>query len=214
MRATLNKLFTLFFVMLLWTAIPTQAQTSVALSALGSFKPTTGNSVTRQVPSNSPGFMIELRHISSPLFGYDVAYSYRGADQLYEYIGSIPASCPGPACPTYVTSNSQPVNADSHALTLNWVVSLPVANFRVFALAGGGFENFNPTSSQAGGTQSQTRGVFDYGAGFDWTLLPHLGLRFQYRGNVFKAPQLATAFSSTDKFTQESEPMLGAYFNF
>ena len=214
MRATLSKLFTAFFSLLLCAAIPAQAQTSVALSALGSFKTNSSSAITRQVPSNSAGFMLELRHISNPLMGYDVSYSFRGADQLYEYIGSIPASCPGPACPAYVTSNGQPVNADAHSLTLNWVVSLPVTNFRVFALAGGGFEKFNPTSSQAGGTQSQTKGIFDYGAGFDWTLLPHLGLRFQYRANVYKAPALTTVFSSTGKFTHDSEPMIGAYFNF
>lgn len=207
MRASLDKFLTAALVLMLWNALPAFGQTSVAVSALGSFKSNSSNAVTRQIPANSAGFMIELRHISSPLFGYDVAYSYRGADQLDER--THPLGCPGPSC-----INSQPVNANAHSLTLNWVVSLPVANFRVFALAGGGFERFNPGGSQAGSTQAQTKGLFDYGAGVDWTLLPHLGLRFQYRGNVYKATQLATAFSSTDKFTQDSEPMLGAFFRF
>lgn len=213
MRAPIHKLLVASLVLLLWNALPVHAQTSVAVSALGSFNPNSSSAVTRQIPSNSPGFMIELRHISNPLMGYDVAYSFRRADQLYEYIGPTPPNCPGPACPTYVTSG-QPVNADAHSLTLNWVVSLPLANFRVFALAGGGFERFAPSGSQAGSTQGQTKGLFDYGAGVDWTLLPHLGLRFQYRGNVYKAPQLAAAFESTDKFTQNSEPMLGVFFRF
>lgn len=203
----LKNLLILPLAAVLCGVLPAHAQTSVALSALGSFKPNSSNAVTRQIPANSAGFMIELRHISSPLFGYDVAYSYRGADQIYEL--THPLGCPGPSC-----INSQPVNANAHSLTLNWVVSLPVANFRVFALAGGGFERFNPGGSQAGSTQAQTKGLFDYGAGVDWTLLPRLGLRFQYRGNVYKAPQLATAFESTNKFTQDAEPMIGAYFNF
>lgn len=207
MRASLNKFLTAALVLLLWNALPARAQTTVALSAIGSLKPTISSLVTRQVPSNSPGFMIELRHISNPLVGYDVAYSFRGADQLYERIH--PLGCPGPSC-----INAQPVNAHAQSLTLNWVVSLPVANFRVFALAGGGFEKFNPSGSQAGGTQGQTKGLFDYGAGIDWTLLPHLGLRLQYRANVYKAPALATAFESTDKFTHDAEPMLGAFFRF
>lgn len=215
MRAPLKKFLVAALVLLLWNALPARAQTSVAVSALGSFKTNSSSALTRQVPSNSAGFMIELRHISSPLFGYDVAYSFRGADQLYEYIGPIPAVCSPTECPAGgAPPNSQPVNADAHALTLNWVVSLPISNFRVFALAGGGFEKFNPSGSQAGSTQAQTKGLFDYGAGVDWTLLPHLGLRFQYRGDVYKAPQLATAFESTDKFTQNSEPMLGAFFRF
>jgi len=106
------------------------------------------------------------------------------------------------------------VSANANELALNWVVSAPILGFRIFALAGGGFESFNPTGSNGVSTQSQTKGLYDYGAGVDWTVLPHLGLRFQYRGNVYKAPDLATAFSSTDKFTHDAEPMIGAYFNF
>lgn len=207
MRTPLNKFLTAALILLLWNALPAHAQTSVAVSALGSFRQTTGNFVTRQVPSNSPGFMVELRHISNPLMGYDVSYSFRGADQLYESGGP---ACTGSSCPP----GAQPVNATVHELALNWVVSLPVANFRVFALAGGGFQKFSPTSSQAGGTQSQTKGVFDYGAGVDWTLLPHLGLRFQYRGNLYNAPELSTVLPSSGQTTHDAEPMLGAFFRF
>ena len=48
----------------------------------------------------------------------------------------------------------------------------------------------------------------------DWTVVPHLGLRFQYRGNLYKAPDLASVFSSTNSFTHNSEPMIGAFFRF
>lgn len=191
----------------LFGATPTLAQTTVAVSALGSIRPDTGNTITRQVPSNSAGFMLELRHISNPLVGYGVSYSFRGADQLYEYRGP---ACVGSTCPPA----AQPVNADAHQLALNWVVSLPISNVRVFALAGGGFQRFEPTSYQAAPTRGETKGLFDYGAGLDWTLLPHLGVRLQFRSNVYKAPALATAFSSTGKFTQDLEPMAGAYFRF
>jgi opacity protein-like surface antigen len=63
-------------------------------------------------------------------------------------------------------------------------------------------------------TQSETKASFIYGAGVDWTVLPHLGLRFQYRGRVSKAPDLTTAFSSTGNFTRTSEPVIGAFFRF
>ncbi len=207
MRAILNRLFTVTLVLLPWSVLPAHAQTTIALSALGSYQSSTSNSVTRQVRSRRAGLMAELRHISNPLVGYDISYSFRGADQLYEYQGP---TCVGSSCPP----SGQPVNAYAQELAFNWVVSLPVRHLVVFALAGGGFEKFDPTNSQAGGTRSQTEGVFDYGAGFDWNLLPHLGLRFQYRGNVYKAPALATAFSSTDQFTHEAEPVVGAYFKF
>ena len=205
----LKKLATLTLAVAFLSVLPSHAQTSVAVSALGSFPSSTSSSNGSQSGSNQGGLMLELRHISNPLVGYDVSYSFRRANMAY--YGPVPY-CPSGSGPCITPS--QAVHADAQELTLNWVVSLPLLNFRPFLLAGGGFQRFNPTGTQAGSTQSQTKPVFDYGAGVDWTVLPHLGLRFQYRGNVYKAPQLATAFSSTDKFTQDAEPMIGAYFNF
>jgi opacity protein-like surface antigen len=61
-------------------------------------------------------------------------------------------------------------------------------------------------------TSTSTKGVFVYGAGVDWGLLPHIGLRLQYRGNLYQASSLANAFSSTNAFTHTAEPMIGVYF--
>jgi len=91
------------------------------------------------------------------------------------------------------------------------VASLKIANLRPFALAGGGLL-FNEPSGNQTNTTSSTKGVFDYGAGLDWGLLPHLGLRFQYRGNLYKAPDLTHLYTSTGAFTHTSEPMIGVYF--
>ncbi|MCL5262975.1 MAG: porin family protein [Acidobacteria bacterium] len=209
MKLNFKTILTMSMALALWSALSARAQTSIALSALGSFPSTTTTTVQRQTASDQAGFMVELRHISNPLVGYDVSYTFNRANQNYEYTGPTPL-CPLPAC----SAPEQPVHANAHTLTLNYVVSLPILDFRVFALGGGGFQHFSPTNNPNVSTQSQTKGVFDYGAGLDWTVLPHLGLRFQYRGYVYKAPQLATAFSSTDKFTHDAEPMIGAYFNF
>jgi outer membrane cobalamin receptor len=51
-----------------------------------------------------------------------------------------------------------------------------------------------------------------YGAGLDWGLIPHIGLRFQYRGNLYKAPDLSTLYTSSGAFTHTAEPMIGVYF--
>ncbi len=63
-------------------------------------------------------------------------------------------------------------------------------------------------------TTSSNEPVYVYGAGLDFRLVPHLGLRFQYRGNVYKAPEITTAFGSNGAFTHTAEPMIGAYFKF
>jgi hypothetical protein len=115
-------------------------------------------------------------------------------------------------------------------VTGDWVVSLKAANLRPFALAGGGLllnmpsggtvttttcGTVNPLCSQTttvAATSTSAAGVFVYGAGLDWELLPHLGLRLQYRGNLYKAPAIANAFSSTNAFTHTAEPVIGIYF--
>jgi opacity protein-like surface antigen len=184
------------------------AQTDVAVSLYGAFTGTTTGNGTVQSPSNAAGGLIEVRHIKHPWLGYEGTYSFNRANQTYS-LNTIPTACPVGGCGITAAS----VSANAHQVTGDWVASLKVANFRPFALAGGGLLFDAPTSGQTG-TSSTTKPVFVYGGGLDWGLLPHLGLRFQYRGNLYKAPDLTTLFTSASKFTHTSEPILGAYFRF
>ena len=187
-------------------AIAASAQTDVALSLSGAFSgTTTGNGVT-QSPANQAGGMLELRHISNPLVGYEATYSYNRANRSYFAI------CPN--TPGFCNvAQMETVPANAHEITGDWVVSMGLANLRPFALAGVGMLMNVPAGSQTG-TSTSTRAVFVYGAGLDWGLLPHLGLRLQYRGNLYKAPDMVNAFQSTNAFTHTAEPMIGAYFRF
>ncbi len=184
-------------------AAPAGAQTSVALSLYGAFSGATSGNGVQESPSNSAGGIVELRHISNPLVGWDLNYSYNRANQVYWLAG-----CPGDACP-----NPAAVSANAHEVTGDWLVSLHISNVRPFALAGVGVLFNEPTSSQSN-TTSSDKPVFVYGAGLDWGLVAHLGLRFQYRGNVYKAADVSTAFSSTGAFAHTAEPMIGAYLRF
>jgi hypothetical protein len=236
MRPT--QLFTQsFFVVLLiagpavMTGVASQAQTSVALGVYGAFNGTTSGDGTQQSPANQAGGLFEFRQIKNPLVGYEATYSYNRADQTY-------TSNSFAVCGVCTAGQSwTPVPANAHEVTGDWVVSLHGANLRPFALAGGGVLLNVPSNAQAttttlvtgcgGGnpgctpgnvttnttpTSTSTEGVFVYGAGLDWELLPHLGLRFQYRGNVYKAPAIANALSSTNAFTHNAEPVIGIYF--
>jgi hypothetical protein len=127
-------------------------------------------------------------------------------------------------------SHTAAIPSNAHEITGDWVISLKAAKLRPFALAGGGLLLNVPTGGtvtnvQCGGvsnvclatttgatTSTSIQGVFVYGAGLDWELLPHLGLRLQYRGNLYKAPAVANAFSSTNAFTHTAEPVIGIYF--
>ena len=181
------------------------AQTDLALSLYGAFSgttntSTTGNTTFTESPSNAAGGMVELRRIRNPLVGYEATYSFNRANQVY--LGNCSLCFPAI------------VSANAHEIAGDWLISAHAANLRPFALAGIGLLLNEPTSGQSA-TTSSTQAVYVYGAGLDWGLLPHIGLRFQYRGNVYRAADLTTAFgASTLAFTHTAEPMIGAYFKF
>jgi opacity protein-like surface antigen len=185
------------------------AQTSVGLSLYGAFNQSTSGNNTAQSPSNSAGGLIELRHISNPILGFEATYSYNRANQHYSFDG------PATACPTTGCTSITPatVKANAHELTVDWIPSLHLGSFRPFGVLGVGLL-LNVPQSGDNTTGTEHKPVYVYGAGLDWGLLPHLGLRFQYRGNLYKAPDLTSLYSSTDKFTRTAEPMIGAYFSF
>ena len=187
-----------------------RAQTDVAASIYGTFtEKSTGNGII-QSPSNAAGTLVELRHIRNPLIGFEATYSFNRANQVYSNTNPTPAACPFPGC-TNPSSVSVPANA--HQVTGDWVASLKVGHLRPFALAGVGLLLDVPANSQSN-TTTTTKPVYVYGGGIDWGLLPHIGLRFQYRGNLYKAPDLTSLYTSTDRFTHTAEPMIGAYFRF
>lgn len=186
--------------------LPVVAQTDVGVSLYGAFSGTTNGNGTAQSPANAAGGLIEVRHISNPIVGYEGTYSFNRANQRYSSQGY---ACPvvTPSCPPL---EPESVSADAHEITADWIASIRLAQFRPFALGGVGVLFDAPVSGQSN-TQSQTKPVFVYGAGFDWGLLPHLGMRFQYRGNLYKAPNLTKLYTSTDAFTHTAEPMIGVY---
>ena len=201
-------------------AVPTQAQTDIALSGYGAFTPSTTTSSVIEHPASQGGFLVELRHISNPLVGYEVNYGFNRANETYASAQTCTRNCTGFAAA---------VPADAHEITADWVVSLKILNFKPFALAGGGALVTVPqggtlrtticgtictTSNVLATTRTETKGIFNYGAGFDATLIPHVGVRFQYRGRLSKAPDLVTAFSSTNRFRNTAEPVFGVFLRF
>jgi opacity protein-like surface antigen len=192
----------LLFVLAAAVCAAAHAQTDLALSVYGAFSGTAGSGLGIQdTPSNSAGGMIELRHINNPLVGYEATYSFNRANQVY--VGNCSLCSP------------VAVSANAHEITGDWLISVHAANLRPFALAGIGLLLTEPAGGQSN-TTSSNQPVYVYGAGLDWGLLPHLGLRFQYRGNVHRAPLITTSYAgaSAHSFTQTAEPMIGAYFRF
>jgi len=196
----LNLLLALILAVATCASVP--AQTSVGVSLYGAFNGTTTGNNVQESPSNSAGGLIELRHISNPVFGYEATYSYNRANTSYR--------CGGTSCPVLTPAL---VSANAHQVTVDWVPSIHVANLRPFGVLGVGLLLNEPAGNQAN-TSSSARAVYVYGAGLDWGFLPHLGLRFQYRGNLYKSPDLSKLYTSSNAFRHTSEPMVGAYFSF
>jgi hypothetical protein len=207
MRITRGSIAVLFFGLTFGGSF-LNAQTDVALSLYGAFSAkTTGNGV-EQSPANAAGALIEVRHISHPLIGFEGTYAYNRANQTY--IPS-PYTCPVGDSPCPPTAAA--ISANAHEVTGDYLASVKIANLRPFALAGVGLLFNQPASGQAD-TMSSNKPVFVYGAGLDWGLIPHLGIRLQYRGNLYKAPELTNVFTSSGAFVRTAEPVVGAYLRF
>jgi opacity protein-like surface antigen len=190
------------------SAAPAFAQTSLALSVYGAFTGATNGNSVQESPSNAAGGLFEFRHISNPILGFEGTYAFNRANQVYSTEYGCPAQgpCPAPPSPT-------PVSANAHEITGDWTPSVHISNLRPFGVLGIGVLLNEPAGSQSN-TTSSDKAVYVYGAGLDWGLLPHLGLRLQYRGNLYKAPDVSRLYTSTNAFTHTAEPMIGAYFSF
>lgn len=185
------------------SAVKAISHTDIGLSVYGAYSGrTTGNGI-EQSPSNAAGGILEVRHIRNPLVGFEGTYSFNGDNQVY----SPQVTC-GIPCDPQVPAI---VSAHAHEFTADWIASVKIANLRPFALGGGGLL-FHQPSSGSQYAASSTQGVFVYGGGLDWGLIPHIGLRFQYRGNLYRAPDLSTVYSSSKAFVHTAEPMIGLYF--
>ena len=224
---SMHTVFLLFLFAACAAAAP--AQTSVALNAYGAFSGTTSGNGVQQSPANQAGGLVQLRHIANPILGFEATYSFNRADQSYSSVFYPPTtSTCGLPCGPYTQTLHVPANA--HEITADWTPSVHFANLRPFGILGVGLLLNVPTGTQTltqtngagssttttttSNTSTSAKPVYVYGAGLDWGLLPHLGLRFQYRGNLYQAPDLSSLYTSTDAFTHTAEPMIGAYFNF
>jgi len=182
------------------------SKTDISASIYGAFGGTTSSNGLQQSPSNSAGGIIEVRHLANPLIGFEGTYSFNHADQTYNAL----LFCPVAGTPTPCNA-TQTVKANAHELTADYVPSVKIGNLRPFGVLGVGLLLNEPGSGQTD-TTSSNKVAYVYGAGLDWGLLPHIGLRLQYRGNLYKAPDLSTLYGSTGAFTHTAEPMIGVYF--
>jgi opacity protein-like surface antigen len=185
----------LMFLLLVAPALA-HAQFDVNASLYGQFSSDVSGNGETQSTDPSAGVMLGIRRYERPWRGYEVTYAYNRPTQKFNgaFSGSLPAN--------------------SQYMTAQYVVSVPfpVVGLRPFALAGGGVALFSPAIQGAG--ISNAEAVFCYGAGLDDRLAPHIGLRLQYRGLLYRTPDLGNPELQTDSVSHTSQAVVGVYLKF
>jgi opacity protein-like surface antigen len=120
---------------------------------------------------------------------------------------------------TFGGATGSSVRTDFHEITGSFVAHIPVRahGIRPYALAGGGALIFRPTSDARAINSSidqQARAALVYGGGVDFDVAPHLGVRAEYRGFVYKTPDFGTATLDLDKITHTAQPSVGFFYRF
>src|SRR2546427_7679519 len=148
--------------------------------------------------------------------GFLVGYSYQfnswaGAEGNYGYtqntlntVGSVGQSA---------------IRSDSHEITGAFVAHIPVniERIRPYALAGAGALIFNPTDDAKrinAGIDRQAKATFVYGGGVNFDIVRNFGVRAEYRGLVYKAPDFKLESLNLDKVTHLAQPSVGFFFRF
>jgi hypothetical protein len=181
------------------------SQIDVGVSFYNAFTDGSSGYGTEQTPKNAVGGMIEARYLQSPFFGFEITYAHNSADQSYAPTATnCGFTCANP--PTKLTAKADEIGLD-------WVLSKKIGNLRPFAVGGAGFFITTPSRSTYE-VDTVVRPVFIYGGGVDWAFVPHLGVRAQFRDNLYKAPNMSALYPTTGQFTHSSEPMGGVYYRF
>lgn len=185
------------------TAVAQESRSEISVQGTGFFTKDTSGQGTTQRTTNTGGFLVGYRYSLTPWLAAEAVYGYDRNSQ--HYFGS---------------SGFSRVQANVHQATGGFVVRIPTYHrlrLSPYVLAEGGALVFDPTGNTFGtvpGAQRQTTGVFAYGGGADFPLIKHVGLRAEYRGLVYSAPDFGLAALNTNSVTHTAQPSAGLVFRF
>jgi len=118
----------------------------------------------------------------------------------------------------YLGTNGQAsIRSDIHQVTGSFVARIPahLGRLRPYALAGAGALIFNPTDQNTvQGAARQAKATFVYGGGADINIVHNFGVRAEYRGFLFKAPDFTLSGLNLDKVTHIAQPSAGFFVRF
>lgn len=155
-----------------------------------------GNGIT-DTASKSAGAAAFLRHSYHWWLGWEAGYAYTRFTEFY-------------------TGQPFGYQHNLHEFAGSYYVHGPRAlDIQPFATAGVSALIFSPTLNGGQNVPWQARPGLNYGVGVNVPLLTsHLGLRVQYRGLFYKAPNFGETYLTTNAWRETSEPMAGIYLRF
>jgi outer membrane immunogenic protein len=200
----LRTISTVVMCLLVWTCVAAaqDSRSDVAVGGTGWFtKDTNGNGVS-QSTTNSGGFLASYRYQFGGFSAVGFDYGFTRNSQVFN-------------TSSFLFAQQQ---ASVHEFTGEYIFKMH-HRWKVdpFLMAGGGALFFSPITAS---TQSiplaseRTQGTFLYGLGADYKLMGPVGVRVQYRGLIYKAPDFASTTFSTGSWTHTAEPMVGLTLRF
>jgi hypothetical protein len=169
----------------------------VSVSAMGQFGTNTDGNGVHQTETYTGGALASFRQSYKPWLGYQVDYAYHlSADRF---------------------NRNNYVQHDTHEATVSYLYKTRrVWDVEPFAYVGGGAVIFVPSNVSL---PTQARGAGVYGAGVDYIpgalrkANPRLqaGIRLQYRGLTYRAPNFDDTALSTQSWRTTSEPAAGFF---
>lgn len=192
--------------LLLAGGIASAQQSDISLSAIGVFT----NSVTakglNESATKSGGALLSYRYFPHQHNGLEVNLSYSLNSQTFKDLSGKPVTR---------------AQTNVYELTGAYVYHFTHGSLQPFALAGGGFLIFGPTSNTKYYTAEPsisrvTRPAFLYGAGLDYRLHKQLAVRAQIRGFIYEAPDFFGQSYALHTATamRMVEPSLGVVYRF
>jgi len=185
------------------TALDRQlSRIDIGVSGTGEFTNTVtgtnylGVSLT-QKPSNTLGALVTIRYTKSPYLGAEFNYGYARYTQNFS---------------SYIVGGAQ-TNASEY--TVGYVAHTPkLFGFQTFASAGLGTMAFRATPGGGQSLPTQARMAYYYDAGVEDSLLPHFGIRAQFRQVFFLAPDFGQNYLTIKQRQTTTEPAVGFYLHF
>jgi hypothetical protein len=200
-RSFSSLLFILLSTSSVWRPATAQTLKNIegAVSVFGQSTGTINSNGIRDHPTESMGALATVRQSFHPWLGYEVNYSYT---RFTERFSTIPFG----------------VQDNVHEVSVAYLVqgpTIPILGLQPFATVGTGALIFLPTSVGGQKYNKQTRVPVLYEVGVNHPVFTsHLGLRFQYRGLLYKTPDYDAPLLTTNTRRQTSELSLGAYLRF